>query len=310
MIDPELGPFLEMWRKAWSALPPDATPQARRDIIDRISAEQRQPLPPGIEAKVMVARQGLRTVRVVVFRKIQDDAAPCHVYMHGGGFVQGSPETHDEIAVGIVAQTGQTVVSVDYSLAPERPFPAAVLDCEAVIYWVFDMADDLRIRPDAVSVGGDSAGANLAAVMALVFRDRPQKLRGQLLFYPVVDTDTERPSYARNADGPIITTPGIRATWDAYCGSHSVRSNSALVAPLRAANHRRLPPAYVAVAEHDPLLDDGLAYADVLSRSGVPVQLNPGNGLIHGYLRAMQYSQAVRREFASACNWLRQLYAV
>lgn len=310
MIDPELGPFLEMWRKAWSALPADATADDRRAIIDRISAEQRQPLPAGIESKVMVARHDLRTVRVVVFRRVHADPAPCHIYMHGGGFVQGSPETHDEIAVGIVAKTGQTVVSVDYSLAPERPFPAAVMDCEAVIYWVFQAAADLGIRPDAVSIGGDSAGANLAAVMALVFRDRPQKLKGQLLFYPVVDTDTSRSSYIRNADGPIITTAGVRQTWDAYCGSEGVRSKSALVAPLRAPNHHRLPPAFVAVAEHDPLLDEGLAYADALSRSGVPVRLQTGKGLIHGYLRAMQYSQAVRREFDAACNWLRGLYAV
>lgn len=310
MIDPELGPFLDMWRKAWSVLPPGASAQERRAIIDRISAAQRRPLPAGIEAKVMVARHGLRTVRVVVFRKVQDDPAPCHIYMHGGGFVQGSPETHDEIAVGIVARTGQTVVSVDYSLAPERPFPAAVLDCEAVVYWVFETADDLRIRQDAVSVGGDSAGGNLAAVMALVFRDRPQKLKGQLLFYPVVDTDTGRPSYDRNANGPIITTEAVRQTWAAYCGSEDLRDKSALIAPLRAANHRRLPPAFVAVAENDPLLDEGLAYAEVLERSGVPVALRMGEGLIHGYLRAMQYSQAVRREFEAACNWLSQLYAV
>ncbi len=310
MIDPELGPFLEMWRDAWSGLAPDASAQDRRAIIDRISADARQPLPAGIESKVMVARHGLRTVRVVVFRKVQNDLAPCLIYMHGGGFMQGSPETHDEIAVGIVAKTGQTVVSVDYSLAPERPFPAAVMDCETVVYWVFESASDLAIRADAVSVGGDSAGANLAAVMALVFRDRPQSLKGQLLFYPVVDTDLTRPSYTRNANGPIITTAAVQQTWTLYCGSDDVRNQSALVAPLRAPNHHRLPPAFVAVAENDPLLDEGLAYADVLSRSGVPVELRTGAGLIHGYLRAMQYSQAVRREFDAACNWLRRLYAV
>ncbi|WP_341895341.1 alpha/beta hydrolase [Ferrovibrio terrae] len=299
-----------MWRDAWSGLAPDASAQDRRAIIDRISADARQPLPAGIESKVMVARHGLRTVRVVVFRKVQNDLAPCLIYMHGGGFMQGSPETHDEIAVGIVAKTGQTVVSVDYSLAPERPFPAAVMDCETVVYWVFESASDLAIRADAVSVGGDSAGANLAAVMALVFRDRPQSLKGQLLFYPVVDTDLTRPSYTRNANGPIITTAAVQQTWTLYCGSDDVRNQSALVAPLRAPNHHRLPPAFVAVAENDPLLDEGLAYADVLSRSGVPVELRTGAGLIHGYLRAMQYSQAVRREFDAACNWLRRLYAV
>jgi acetyl esterase len=310
MIDPELGPFLEKWRAAWSVLPADAAPQDRRAIIDRISAEARRPLPSGIESRVLVARYGLRTVRVVVFRKALSDPAPCIIYMHGGGFVQGSPETHDEIAVGMVAKTGLTVISVDYSLAPERPFPAAVMDCEAVICWAFEAADELGIRSDAISVGGDSAGANLAAVMALIFRDRPQSLKGQLLFYPVVDTDLDRPSYVRNANGPIITTESVRETWAMYCGSEGVRNKSALIAPLRAANHHRLPPAFVAVAEYDPLLDEGLAYADVLERSGVPVCLRKGKGLIHGYLRAMQYSQAVRQEFDAACDWLRQLYAV
>lgn len=310
MIHPELTAFLEMWRKAWSVLPPGASVQDRRAIIEQIATAHRQPLPAGIESRVMVARHGPRTVRVVIFRKIQDKPAPALIYMHGGGFVQGSPETHDEITAGIVAATGHTVISVDYSLAPERPFPNAVMDCEAVVNWAFESAATLGLNPEAVSVGGDSAGANLAAVMALIFRDRVQKLKGQLLFYPVVDTEADRPSFVRNAQGPIITTEAVRQTWAVYCSAADVRNQSALVAPMRAADHHRLPPAFIAVAENDPLLDEGLAYAEKLSASGVPVELRRGDGLIHGYLRAMQYSQAVRQEFAAACDWLRQRHAV
>ena len=306
MINPELKPFLEMWQREWSRLTPNASAPARRTLLERLSTEARKPLPAGVvDEERFVDRPG-RSVRVRVFRDKTARSAPCLVYMHGGGWMQGSPETHDAITIGIVEQTGYTVISVDYALAPEEPFPAAVQDCEAVIRWAFDNATELRLDRKAIGVGGDSAGANLAAVMALVFRGAAQQLIGQVLFYPAVDNDLSRASYVENADGPIITTASMAPTLAQYCPDPVAR-NSPLVTPLKAESHAGLPPAFIAVAEHDPLRDEGIAYAERLAASGVPMHLDRGVGLIHGYLRAMPYSASSRAGLAAACEWLRRL---
>jgi acetyl esterase len=308
MIDPELRPYLAMWDKAWADLPPRATAQDRRAILNRLADAARKPLPAGIASEVHHIANGDRPVRVVIFRPVSPVPTPCLIYMHGGAWMQGSPETHDEITVGIAAAARYTVVSVDYALAPEQPFPAAVRDCEAVVRWVFAQAPALNIRADAISVGGDSAGGNLAAVLCLAFRGTEQNLRGQLLFYPGVDCDFTRASFAENADGPIIKTAAMDATLAQYAPNRADWTDWR-VSPLRAADHSRLPPAFIAVAEHDPLRDDGLAYAAKLTASGAPVELHRGRGLIHGYLRAMSYSAAVREAFAAACGWLDRLAA-
>jgi acetyl esterase len=295
-----------MWTQAWSRLGPHATVQDRRDLLEKLSEEQRQPLPDGVTAETLWIHHSGRKVRCCAFRRSGRDAAPCLIYMHGGAFMQGSPETHDAITAAIAGTTGSTVISVDYALAPEQPFPAAVRDCEAVVRWVFANAASLGIDPTRISVGGDSAGANLAAVMTLIFHGTEQRLKGQLLFYPPVDTELARPSFTQNADGPIIRTADMARNWALYCPS-AADLRAPFVAPLRARDHGGLPPAFIAVAEHDPLRDDGIAYAARLTACGVAVALHPGTSLIHGYLRAMTYSAAVRAAFGSACAWLRHL---
>lgn len=308
MIDPELRPYLATWDRAWAGLPAEASAPERRAILNRLADEARRPLPPDVSRRVHHVPHRGRAVRVVEFRHAGGAALPCLLYMHGGAWMQGSPETHDEIAVGIALRNRQSVISIDYALAPEHPYPAAVQDCEAVVGWAFANAATLGLRPDAISVGGDSAGANLSAVLTLMFRATPQRLRGQLLFYPGVDCDFTRASFAENADGPIIKTAGMEPILAQYAPNRADWLDWR-VSPLRAADHSRLPPAFVAVAEHDPLRDDGLAYAARLSACGVPVELHRGPGLIHGYLRAMSYSAAVRAAFAQACDWLAGLNA-
>jgi acetyl esterase len=228
--------------------------------------------------------------------------------MHGGGWSQGSPETHDEITATLAGDCRATVYSVDYALAPESPFPAAVEDCRAVVEWLFANAVRENVRFDAISVGGDSAGANLAAAMTLIFRGTPQRIRGQLLFYPPVDFTHSRPSFTENADGPIIKTRSMPAVMALYLPNAADRTNP-LAAPIRAASHRGLPPAFIAVAEHDPLRDDGIAYAETLEAAGVPVTLHRGRGLFHGYLRALSWAACVRSAFGEACAWYTALNA-
>jgi acetyl esterase len=308
MIDHELEGFLTEWNRAWSKIAPDAPVWVRRAMLEQLSTETRQPLPPEIESTVVIVQYSGRPVRVRIFQPRSGPATPCLIYMHGGGWVQGSPETHDEITASIAARNHQTVISVDYALAPEHPFPAAVEGCKAVVQWTFANASTLNIKENMITIGGDSAGANLAAAMTLAFRGTPHSLAGQLLFYPVVDFTLNRPSFVENANGPVLTTAGFIEMVGMYLPNVADRTNP-LAAPLQDRDLSRLPPAFITIAEYDPLRDDGRVFAERLADAGVAVQLHPGAGLIHGYLRALSYSRAVRLAFEDACDWLQHLPA-
>lgn len=306
MIDPTLQPYLDHWAQAWADLPPDATPAMRRAHLEQLSDAARKPLPPGLVSTVGHVEGPGRSVRVRLFRPATAGPLPCLVYMHGGGWMQGSPETHDEITAAIAQEAGHLVVSVDYALAPEHPFPAAVDDCAAVLRAVHAAADAFGIDAARVSVGGDSAGANLAAAMTLMFRGTPQAPRAQLLFYPPVDFAHDRPSIRENADGPIITTRGLAEGPALYLPRPGDRTDPR-AAPMLAASHAGLPPAFIAVAEHDPLRDEGRDYAQRLRDSGVEVVLHEGRGLFHGYLRAMSWAPVARAPLTDACAWLSRM---
>lgn len=307
MLDPELKPFLDAWTEKWAVLAPGATPQQRRARFETIAAEMRLPTPPGVETeRVEWIDSPAGKVRVRFFRHDRGGVQPCLVYMHGGAWMQGSPETHWDITARIAASNRQTVISVDYALAPEHPFPAAIVQCAAVVEWVFANAAALGIDARAISIGGDSAGGNLAAALALKFRGSDCPLAAQLLIYPAVEFEQARPSFRENADGPLLTTAGMPAVNAMYLPNADDR-NDPLAAPLKAKDHSGLPPAFVAVAEHDPLRDDGIAYAQVLERAGVPTVLDRGTGLIHGYLRAMEHCAASRERLAGMAAWLERV---
>jgi acetyl esterase len=306
MIDPQLQPFLTDWSRLWSELPQPATPAQRRAHFERIAEGMREPMPAGVRADEVhriTVPDTARHVRVRLFRPDVPGPLPALIYMHGGAWMQGSPETHWDITAGIAAACGRLVISVDYALAPEHPFPAAVDDCRAVVRWAFDEAQTLGIDKRAIAVGGDSAGGNLAAAMTLAWRGTPCALEAQLLIYPGVDFSLDRPSHRENAEGPIVTLASMPAVNDAYCPNPADRLDP-LAAPLLAPSHAGLPPAYIAVAEHDPLRDEGIAYAEALRRAAVGVELDRGTGLIHGYLRAKAYCATSRQSFERMCRWL------
>ena len=311
MIDPELQPFLADWARHWADLPQAAGPVERRAHFERVAERMRQPTPDGVDTSEQhqIAVTGTdRSVRVRMFRPAGHGARAALIYLHGGAWMQGSPETHWDITAGLAAACEMVVLSVDYALAPEHPFPAAVDDCRAVVQWAFGHARTLGLRREAIAVGGDSAGANLAAAMTLAFRGTPQRLRAQLLVYPGMDFALDRPSLRENADGPIVTLAAMPAVNAAYCPDPQDRRNP-LAAPLLAESHAGLPPAFVAVAEHDPLRDSGLAYADALRAAGVAAELDRGPGLIHSYLRATAYCVASQRAFEHMGRWLRTVCA-
>lgn len=306
MINPQLEPFLKVWGEKWSVLPPGATPAERRKRFEVIASEMRLPTPDDVDCSAEHWVESVAgPVRVRVFRHRDGGVQPCLIYMHGGAWMQGSPETHWDITARIASWNRQTVVSVDYDLAPEYPFPAAIDQCTAVGRWVHAQAGKLGIDPARIAVGGDSAGGNLAAAMALDLRGSEVPLIAQLLVYPACDFDRSRPSYAENAEAPLLQVKGMDAVNAMYSPDTTQLTRNPRVAPLLAESHAGLPPAFVAVAQNDPLRDSGLAYAEALTKAGVPVTLSRGEGLIHGYLRAMEWCEASRDSLKAMADWLK-----
>jgi len=214
---------------------------------------------------------------------------PVVVYIHGGGWAVGDLDDYDGIARRHVVGAGAVVVSVDYRLAPEHPYPAAVDDAWAALQWVGAHADELGADPNRLAVAGDSAGGNLAAVVSQLARDAGgPPILIQLLWYPSTTFDTSLPSFSENEDAPILGTDACKAYSRWYLGSLAGDLDTshipATLAPARAENLSGLPPAYIAVAGHDPLRDDGIRYAELLSAAGVPVELHNAETLVHGYV--------------------------
>ena len=303
MLDPDLKPFLERWEAGWSVLPPKPTPQDRRILFEAIADAMRLPHPDDVEVSMRFVARERRNVPVRIDRHSDGGTQPCLIYMHGGGWMQGSPKTHADITSRIASTNRQTVISVDYALAPEHPFPTAVDEVMDAVRWAHSNASELGIDPARISVGGDSAGGNLAAAACIGLRGTEHEPSAQLLVYPAVSFEMDKPSFVENAHAPLLKTAGMRATNLMYCGTEENLRNP-LAAPLMAETHGDLPPAFIAVAENDPLRDDGYAYADALRAAGVPVEIDDGKGLIHGYLRAMEYCAASRDRLARMCDWL------
>lgn len=305
MLNPELKPFLDIWDSSWADLKPNATPADRRAHFEVIAQKMRLETPKDVECTTehwVPCAAG--DVRVRVFRHASGGDQPCLIYMHGGAWMQGSPETHWDITSRIASWNKQTVISVDYALSPEHPFPTAIDQCVAVGRWVHAQAKELGVDPAKISVGGDSAGGNLAAAMALDLRGSEVEVCAQMLVYPACDFDQSRPSYIENATAPLLQTKGMDRVNAMYCPDTALLATDPRAAPLVAKSHADLPPAYVAVAQNDPLRDSGLAYADVLKDAGVEVELTMGEGLIHGYLRAMDQCTAAMESLRAMSAWL------
>ncbi len=216
------------------------------------------------------------------YRPTTERELPAVVFFHGGGWVIGSIETHDGLCRKLAKAAECAVFSVEYRLAPEHPFPAAVEDAVAAVRWVHANASLLRVDPVRLSVAGDSAGGNLAAVAARSHARQGQHLASQVLIYPVTDGRVDTASYDANADGCFVTRADMQ-----WFFAHYAKSTSDLqhpdFAPLRAADLTGLPPAYIATCELDPLRDDGILYGARLRDAGVPVTLEEWQGMIHGF---------------------------
>lgn len=217
----------------------------------------------------------------------QHDDLPVVVFYHGGGWAIGDLDTHDHVARAHSVGAEAIVVSVDYRLAPEHPYPAGVEDAWAALQWVGEHAADLGGDPARIAVAGDSAGANLSAVMALRARDAGgPPLVFQLLWYPVAVGDMSAPSFTENADAYILNQDVVNAFLTWYLPGVDFGDPTALptdVAPANAESLSGLPAAYIGTAEHDPLRDDGGRYAEKLAAAGVAVQHTNEPTMVHGY---------------------------
>jgi acetyl esterase len=222
-------------------------------------------------------------IPVRIYAPSSDVPLPVLVWYHGGGWVIGSLETHDGLCRDLVDAAGCVVVSVDYRLAPEHTFPAAVDDAYAAARWVSEHAAEIGADPARVAVGGDSAGGHLAAVAAMLARDEgTPPLVFQLLVYPAIEHEFSRPSMVENAEGYMLTTEMMRWFYGHFLNDPS-EGDDPRVSPIRAESLAGLPPAFVVTAEFDPLRDQGIAYAEALASAGVSVTSTTYDGVFHGF---------------------------
>jgi acetyl esterase len=304
-LDPKVKTYLEQLAKA--NVPPveRLSPAEAREQMINASAFLGKP------AAVHSTRDctmpgGGAEIALRIYRPAERRGGSAIVYFHGGGWVVGSVDTHDGYCRALANAAGSVVVSVDYRLAPEHKFPAAADDAYAAACWVAEQATELGIDPQRIFVAGDSAGGNLAAVAALMARDRGgPPLAGQVLIYPITGCDFETPSYRQYADGYALSRENMRWFWRQYL-SHEREAHSPYVSPLMAESLRDLCPALVIVAECDPLCSEGELYAQRLQESGVPVALSRYDGMIHGFARRLQLFPQAGQSLTQIAVWLQQ----
>lgn len=308
-IDPEMRAFADK-ADAWFGRESAATPLAEQRrtyaAFCRAFATAR---PAGLEVENLTVRGEGAAVPVRLYRPADRGRLPAIIYLHGGGWVLGSPDTHDSITAAMALAAEAAVISVDYRLAPEHPYPAAFDDGYAVLCEAAARPRRFGIDPARIALAGDSAGGNLAAAIALAARDRGgPALRLQALVYPAVSTNCDRPSCLEHAEAPFLTRESLRYYIACYLGGASTTTDPC-AAPLEAPSHHGLPPAFIATAGIDPLRDDGALYAERLQLAGVEVEYRCAPRLIHGYLRAFGVSRAARGEFDALCAALRRRLA-
>lgn len=277
-LDPVLQTVLEV---VPFQLTTDGGPESARQ---RFRDLPRSPILPEVSTKDLSIDGPGGPLPLRVYRPPSEDSMlPAVIFIHGGGWTVGDLDTYDGQARMHAMSAGAVVVCVDYRLAPEHPFPAAVDDVWAATTWVVEHADEIGADATRLAVAGDSAGGNLAAVTAQSARDAGIPLRFQLLWYPSTTFDTSLPSFTENANAPILDLASCKGFSRWYVGDTDMSDPPVTLVPARG-ELSGLAPAYIAVAGHDPLRDDGARYAELLTAAGVSVELHHAESLVHGYL--------------------------
>ena len=282
-----LHPQVEALAKAAALREPDEPGelQAMRDEYVETAVRLGGALEPvGQVEDVVIARPaGDSALRARAYRPRALEPVGALLWLHGGGWCVGDLDGFDRVCRSLCNAAGAIVVSVDYRLAPEHPYPAAVEDATLAVDWAAGHgAEQLGFDGARVAIGGDSAGGNLATVAAL---HAPGALRAQLLVYPVVDAAMDSESYREFADFTLLTRDAMAWCWRTYLGGDQARGSEVDASPLRAGDLSGAPAAFVAVAGHDVLHDEGVAYARALSEAGVDVELRTYDDMPHGFIR-------------------------
>lgn len=293
--------------------PYESTPENVRENLIAAQAEA-APALPDVDVKDDIWEAGpTGNVAVRIVRpKGSKDKMPCMLYLHGGGWVAGGRETHDRLVRQLAVEAGVAVVFPDYDLAPERRYPVQIEQCYAVLEQMGLRAEELGFDPDGFVVAGDSAGGNLATVMAMLSRERGgPRIIFQLLFYPVTDAAMDTKSYRDFADGPWLTQRAMAWYWDAYLPDED-RRRERNASPLRARDEdlEYLPDALVVTAENDVLRDEGEAYARRLDELGVRAACVRVNGVIHDFamLNAFAETASVKTALALAVAEIKRAF--
>jgi acetyl esterase len=303
-LDPQLAGVLTLLEGA----PPlsSGTPEQARAGMRLFTVDLRDPatLPAVASVVDTTYPSPVGPQRARVYRPEADGPVPTVLFVHGGGYVLGDVDTHDDQARLLCREVGAVVVSIDYRLAPEHPFPAAPLDVAAALRHVVARVAELGGDPGRIAVAGDSAGGNLSAGAAVVARDEGLPLAAQLLLYPSTDfTPTEHPSRVESAEGFFLTLDDM--AW--FSAQYAADAADPRASVLHHPDLTGLAPAVVATAEHDPLRDEGEAYAAALAEAGVPVLARRYSGLIHGFFGLGHVHDASRAASLQACADLKEL---
>ena len=300
-LDPEIAAILPLLASA----PPLSDPVAARAGMRLFTVDMRDPqhlaAVRSAEDTTYPGASGPRHARV--YRPDVDGLTPTVLFIHGGGYVIGDVDTHDDQARLICNRVGATVISIDYRLAPEHPFPSGHEDCVAAFRHVVATVDQLGGDPHRIGVAGDSAGANLSAGVAQYARDHGLPLKAQCLIYPSTDfrADVDYRSRVENAEGYLLTAVDMLWFREQYVPSADPRAS------VITGNLDGLAPAVVATAEYDPLRDEGEAYAALLEAAGTPTRAKRYDGLIHGFFGLGPYSAGAAKAIDDICQDFKEL---
>ncbi|NQW49705.1 MAG: alpha/beta hydrolase [Rhodospirillales bacterium] len=296
-LDPESQRLIDLMaaanRPGWNTL----SPQAARDLYLSLRPGAQGPRPADVTVvdRTIPGPAGELPVRIYRPASASDAKLPALVYAHGGGWVFGNLDSHDVLCAQLAIEAGIAVFHVDYRLAPEARFPGAFDDVAAALKWVAANGPSVGIDPTRLAIGGDSAGGNLAAAVAIWARDNGgPKLLMQLLAYPVTDAVARTESYRRYDDGYGLNAITMEWFFDHYTPDKTSRGDWR-VSPLRAASLAGLPPALVVTAGYDPLRDEGRAYAWRLQQEGTQADLVEFGGMLHGFLSSPMLLHGARR---------------
>jgi acetyl esterase len=302
-LDPHAKRLLDMLAMTRSADPSCLSVNYRRDLFRKLMSLSASNVPIArIEDRALPGPGGPINIRIYTPIATLANRLPGLVYFHGGGLVAGSLDTHDSVCRTLANETGCRLISVDYRLAPEHKFPAAVMDGYAAAIWAVEHVTELGVDRDRIAVAGDSAGATLAAVVCqLARRAQGVHFAAQLLLCPITDFSAETQSRSDFAEGYILDKAMIHRDREHYLPSGSDPTDPR-ISPLRASDLIGLPPTSIHTAEFDPLRDEGRDYADRLARAGVEVNYTCHEGMIHlfyGMASAIPYARTALTRIGS-----------